>query len=103
MRIEAHDTSFYSALQLKREFGVDHEAVRAYFPLDHVVETTMQIYQELLGLVFEEILHFDTWHTLPPKRAPRPCVEEARRACASVFVRRAKRSRGFERKKGHEP
>ena len=27
--------------------------VRAYFPLDHVVSTTMEIYQELLGLVFE--------------------------------------------------
>jgi Zn-dependent oligopeptidase len=27
-----------------------------------VVETTMQIYQELLSLKFEEITEFDAWH-----------------------------------------
>lgn len=54
--------AFYSSERLKREYGVDQEAVRAYFPLDHVVQTTMDIYQELLGLVFHEVQHFDTWH-----------------------------------------
>ena len=33
------------AAVLKRDYGVDTEAVRAYFPLDHVVATTMLIYQ----------------------------------------------------------
>ena len=60
--LEASDVSFYSALRLKNDYGVDHEAVKRYFPLDHVVETTMRIYQELLGLVFTEIFAFDTWH-----------------------------------------
>jgi len=62
VEMDAHDTSFYSALLLKRNYGVDNEAVRAYFPLDHVVETTMKIYQELLGFKFDEISDFDTWH-----------------------------------------
>ena len=60
--LEASDVSFYSAKLLKESFGVDHEAVRAYFPLDHVVATTLEIYQELLGLEFIEIEKFDTWH-----------------------------------------
>jgi thimet oligopeptidase len=60
--LEASDVSFYSAKLLKEQYGVDHEAVRAYFPLDHVVATTLEIYQELLGLEFVEIDKFDTWH-----------------------------------------
>ena len=39
------DASFYKNLILKQEHGVDSEAVRQYFPLDHVVSTTMEIYQ----------------------------------------------------------
>ena len=49
-RIEAWDTAFYSQRILKLEHGVDTEAVRQYFPLDHVVATTLAVYQELLGL-----------------------------------------------------
>jgi Zn-dependent oligopeptidase len=59
--IEAHDTAFYSNLRLKSH-GVDTEAIRQYFPLSHVVGVTMDIYQELLGLIFTEIMEFDTWH-----------------------------------------
>eukprot|EP00038_Savillea_parva_P009892 m.186522 g.186522 ORF g.186522 m.186522 type:complete len:661 (+) comp16791_c0_seq1:44-2026(+) len=62
VELDAWDVSFYSAMRLKKDHGVDHEAARAYFPLDHVVETTMQIYQELLSLKFTEIKSFDKWH-----------------------------------------
>jgi len=41
---------------------VDHEAIRKYFPCPLVVEGTLSIYQELLGLKFTEINEFDTWH-----------------------------------------
>lgn len=62
--LEAWDTGFYHNLVLKRDFGVDTEAVRAYFPLDHVVSTTLAIYQELLGLSFTEVPQgaFSRWH-----------------------------------------
>ena len=64
MKIEAHDTSFYHELILKEEYGVDTEAIRQYFPLDHVVAVTLEIYQELLGLSFTEIPNdqFTCWH-----------------------------------------
>lgn len=62
VRLEAWDTGFYNSLLLKREYGVDHEAIRKYFPLPVVVEGTLGIYQELLGLKFTEIPEFDRWH-----------------------------------------
>ena len=62
--LEAWDTAFYHDRVLKTEYGVDTEAVRAYFPLDHVVSTTLAIYQELLGLHFTEVPAgaFSRWH-----------------------------------------
>ncbi|CAK0821989.1 unnamed protein product, partial [Prorocentrum cordatum] len=62
VRLEAWDTGFYNSLLLKREYGVDHEAIRKYFPCPVVVEGTLAIYQELLGLKFTELRQFDTWH-----------------------------------------
>ncbi|GMI36065.1 hypothetical protein TeGR_g10541 [Tetraparma gracilis] len=62
VEIHAHDTAYYSNLRMKRDYGVDSEAIRQYFPLDHVVKVTLEIYQELLSLVFVEIKDFDTWH-----------------------------------------
>jgi len=62
VKLEAWDTSFYHSLLLKREYGVDHEEIRKYFPLPVVVQGTLDIYQELLGLRFTEIKEFDSWH-----------------------------------------
>jgi len=48
---------------LKRDYGVNTEKIKEYFPLDHVVAVTMETYQDLLGLTFTEIPQgqFDTW------------------------------------------
>ena len=63
-KLNAWDVSFYDNQLLKTKYGVDAEAIREYFPLDHVVETTLSIYQELLGLTFEELPKgtFWSWH-----------------------------------------
>ena len=42
-REQAWDTGFYHNRVLKEKFGVDAEAIRAYFPLDHVVATTLTV------------------------------------------------------------
>ena len=62
--LEAWDSSFYHNRVLKMKYGVDTEAVRSYFPLNHVVATTLQIYQELLALTFSEVPAgaFSRWH-----------------------------------------
>lgn len=64
-KLNAWDTSFYNNRLLKTKYGVDAEAIRQYFPLDHVVETTLAIYQELLGLTFQELPKgtYWSWHT----------------------------------------
>lgn len=61
--VEAWDLSFYHNLVLKRDYGVNTEKIKEYFPLDHVVAVTMETYQDLLGLTFTEIPQgqFDTW------------------------------------------
>lgn len=63
-KLNAWDTGFYNNMLLKTKYGVDAEKIREYFPLDHVVETTLSIYQELLGLTFTELEAgtFWSWH-----------------------------------------
>jgi Zn-dependent oligopeptidase len=61
-KIDSFDLSFYHDMLLVREYGVDEEAIREYFPLTIVVEQTLQIYQELLGLTFTEIYSHWKWH-----------------------------------------
>ena len=62
IKLEAWDSAFYHSLLLKRDYGVDHEAIRKYFPCGVVVEGTLAIYQDLLGLKFTELINFDSWH-----------------------------------------
>merc|ERR1712151_1204708 len=62
VELNSWDSAFYHDQLLKREYGVDHEAIRKYFPCPVVVEATLAIYQELLGLKFTEIKDFDPWH-----------------------------------------
>lgn len=63
-KLNAWDTGFYNNRLLKTKYGVDAEAIRQYFPLDHVVETTLEVYQELLGLTFQELPKgtYWSWH-----------------------------------------
>jgi len=53
-----------SSPSFRHRYGVDSNLVKEYFPLTVVVEETMAIYQDLLGLTFEEVEKgtFDSWH-----------------------------------------
>ena len=44
------------------KYGVDQNEIKEYFPLHKVVDGTLEIYQELLGLVFTEATAFEKWH-----------------------------------------
>lgn len=54
-KLERWDRSFYGHLLKKDLYDFDPETVKEYFPIDRVVEGTLDIYQELLGLKFREI------------------------------------------------
>jgi Zn-dependent oligopeptidase len=43
------DISYYSNILKEKEYGVDDELVRQYFPMNHVLEKMFDIYQRVLG------------------------------------------------------
>uniref|UniRef100_A0A7S4C954 Peptidase M3A/M3B catalytic domain-containing protein n=1 Tax=Eutreptiella gymnastica TaxID=73025 RepID=A0A7S4C954_9EUGL len=61
-KLHAWDVSFYDQLLNTNKYGVDQNEIKEYFPLHKVVDGTLEIYQELLGLVFTEATAFEKWH-----------------------------------------
>lgn len=54
-KIEPWDVAYYSDMQKRQEHDVDEAELKEYFPAEHIVEETMKIYQELLGVKFEDV------------------------------------------------
>eukprot|EP00755_Sulcionema_specki_P004110 Sspe_Gene.4189::Locus_1378_Transcript_1_1_Confidence_1.000_Length_2133::g.4189::m.4189/K01392/THOP1; thimet oligopeptidase len=63
-KLNPWDQGFYHEKIALKEFNVDDEQIREYFPLNHVVDTTLKIYQKVLSLTFHEIPRdkFEAWH-----------------------------------------
>ncbi|MFL5563343.1 MAG: M3 family metallopeptidase [Gemmatimonadaceae bacterium] len=59
--VEAWDVSYYNEQLRRTKYALDAEAVRQYFPVDHVVRSVEDIYQELFGLKFTEVKPADAW------------------------------------------
>jgi Zn-dependent oligopeptidase len=57
---EPWDLAYYTGL-MEAEVGVDEMTLRDYFPSEHVVAVTLEIYQELLGLEFHDS-ECSVWH-----------------------------------------
>ena len=51
--IQAWDRDYYKTKLKKRLYDFDGEELRPYFPVDTVIEGTLRIYQNLLGVTFE--------------------------------------------------
>lgn len=49
------DFLYYDNLIKETKYSVNEMEIKEYFPLDVVVDGTLQIYQELLGLRFEKV------------------------------------------------
>src|SRR5439155_322206 len=54
-KIEVWDWRYYSNQRNKQKYAVDKEALRAYFPLQKVLDGMFNIYQSIFGLKFEKI------------------------------------------------
>lgn len=61
-KLNAWDLAHYMYLVEQKDYQVDHETIKAYFPLAHVTTELLAIYQELLGLVFKEVENPQVWH-----------------------------------------
>jgi len=55
------DIGYYNAMLRRTKYNVDNEEVRQYFPVDHVVSGVFGIYEQLLGVKFDEITPADAW------------------------------------------
>ena len=55
------DVAYYNAMLRRTKYKVDPEEVRQYFPVDQVIKGVFGIYQDLLGVKFDEITPADAW------------------------------------------
>lgn len=55
------DAAYYNNMLRRTKYNVDPEEIRQYFPVDHVIRGVFGIYQELLGVKFDEISPADAW------------------------------------------
>ena len=60
--MQSWDRNFYTNVLKEKFYSIDEEKIKEYFPVDHVVKETMEIYQELLGLKFTLIPNVQLWH-----------------------------------------
>lgn len=54
-RLEPWELGYYANKLKQARYGFDPEEVKKYFPVDRVVDGTLQVYQELLGVTFTQV------------------------------------------------
>lgn len=59
--IESWDTRYFTNQVKKRDYSLDDEEIREYFPKDHVMAGVFDIYSKILGVKFREIKNAKTW------------------------------------------
>lgn len=60
-QLNAWDTTFLDYQLKKRNYDLDDEKVRQYFPAETVISGLFQVYSQLLGVQFKEIEGAKTW------------------------------------------
>jgi len=61
-KINKEDFWYYITGIREKEFAVDQEELKEYFPIEVVTSGLMDIYQRLLGLTFSKVDGVKTWH-----------------------------------------
>jgi len=61
-RLELWDYLYYSNVIKERKYNIDQEKIREYFPLEHVISETLDIYANVLQLKIEPIEEPNVWH-----------------------------------------
>jgi Zn-dependent oligopeptidase len=60
--LKAWDVSYYTNEILKNKYQVDHEALRAYLPIDQCLKGVLDIYSQLFALEFKKVEDASVWH-----------------------------------------
>ncbi|CAH8520267.1 unnamed protein product [Heterobilharzia americana] len=61
-RIDPWDTRYYMNMVKEKDYSVDEEVLRKYFPLTTVKSGVLRLYQQLLDLKFERVPNPEVWH-----------------------------------------
>lgn len=62
-KLDNWDWSFYGNIYKMKNFNIDEEKLKEYFPAENVKTETMAIYQELLSLTFVKVENAHVWHS----------------------------------------
>jgi len=60
-KLNAWDISFMSNQLKKKNFAVDEEEIRKYFPADVVINGLFSVYSEMLGVNYDEVTDAKVW------------------------------------------
>ena len=60
--LDEWDRPFYSDIARKKQFNLDPEAVRQYFPAQHTIDAVLDFYSHMLGLTFTKSADLQSWH-----------------------------------------
>lgn len=61
-KLEMWDVAHYANKLLKENYNLDTEALREYFPLNHVLTTMFELFGNLFGVRFEKVEGKKLWH-----------------------------------------
>ncbi|THD24645.1 Thimet oligopeptidase [Fasciola hepatica] len=62
-RLEPWDFRYYMNLAKEKDFAVDQQKLKKYFPLKVVKSGVLRLYQQLLGLTFCRVETSNVWHS----------------------------------------
>ncbi len=60
--LDEWDRQFYAEIARKKQFNLDREAVRQYFPAQHTIDAVLAFYSQMLGLTFTKADDLPRWH-----------------------------------------
>merc|ERR1712059_91064 len=61
-KLDFWDFRYYMAMVEEKQYAVDQEKLKEYFPMEVVTAGLMDIYQRLLGLKFTRVEEGEVWH-----------------------------------------
>ena len=61
-KLDFWDFRYYMAMVEEKQYAVDQEKLKEYFPMEVVTAGLMDIYQKILGLKFTRLEEGEVWH-----------------------------------------